>query len=436
MELAVSKNSIRSFCFLQIVNLSSCSSKNDILLWNVKTGKIKLIKKQYHDITSVNFTPFGTLASSIECFVYLWNGKTGKQLKIFVGHQNSVCFSPDGIKHQCLRVSVYGILRQEYKNVNFRVKIDQSSSLRMELYQQEMNFKHYHVMGCQDRIIIDQNDSDTTQCFSPDCSILATSKMMENYTLMGCQESFIKAKLDVHTHVIIRSVSLLMVLHQYHGVRVTRSDLGCQDRQQNFKFDGSKIQSQNIGFSPNGMTLAFSSFYKSICLWDFKTALKKIKLVFFSPDGKTLASVKITPSIYGIKGITIKSQIRWSFKFSSLSLFLFQWYQISIRQRGILLFVNGLSRQLDKNKIRQLQIKPHGQPVSPLIVLNQHLAVMITLSVYGMLIQKSKIRQSYQFNLVRKLLSRWYYIRFWQQKQVYQISLTFFISRSFISSKI
>jgi len=87
---------------------------NKISLWNITTGKlIRYISTLEKGVRDIAFSPdgktavsvgFGTGAEGIENSpgsIYLWDVKTGKMIREFVGHNrpvNTVAFSPDGTK--------------------------------------------------------------------------------------------------------------------------------------------------------------------------------------------------------------------------------------------------------------------------------------------------------------------------------------------------
>ncbi|CAK89259.1 unnamed protein product, partial (macronuclear) [Paramecium tetraurelia] len=127
---------------------------------------------------------------------------------------------------------------------------------------------------------------------------------------------------------------------------------------QKAKLDGHSYTVYSVNFSPDGTTLASGSRDNSIRLWDVKTGQQKAKLdghsstdysVNFSPDGTTLASGSLDNSIR-----------LWDVK---------------------------TGQQKPNQMVIQIKL---CQSILILMVLDQHLVVMITLSVYGMLRQDNK----------------------------------------------
>ncbi|CAK72861.1 unnamed protein product (macronuclear) [Paramecium tetraurelia] len=226
-------------------SLASCSDDNSIILWDIKTGKMKQIVKGKGVVKSLCLSPNNTtLAFSRKQCVYLWNLKTRKQKAKLDGHLDeirSVCFSQDGTT---LASSSYdkSIRLWDVKIKQQKAKLDGHSN------------RVYSVN------------------FSPDGTTLASGSLDKSILLWDVKTGQQKAKLDGHQDYVL-SVNFSPDGTTLASGNYDKSILlwDVKTGQQKAKLDGHSYSVQQVCFSPDGSTLASGSADKSIRLWDVKS---------------------------------------------------------------------------------------------------------------------------------------------------------------------
>ena len=232
--------------------LASSDSKGAIRLWNIASGKHKHILTPHEDVTKVMFSPNGqTLMSSSRGreTVQLWDANTG-ELKTNLENTKTfpqIVYSPDG---RTLAIHYY------YADTD-----------EIQLWDAETGELKTTLIGLK---------SENHIAFSPDGTTLATAD--KNYTvrLWDVQTGHLKNTLIGETNY-----SKVIEVNE-DGVRKVKS------------YASKRVQS--IAFSPDGDTLAVSS-YGEIRLWDIPTGTHQTTLtgngsfsrLVFSSDGRTLA---------------------------------------------------------------------------------------------------------------------------------------------------
>ncbi|CAD8161392.1 unnamed protein product [Paramecium octaurelia] len=313
-------------------SLASCNDDNSIILWVVKTGKVKFIIKDKKEVKQICFSPNNTTLAFISGkFVYLWNLKSRKQIKKLDGHSNdvsSICFSPNG--------TILATGSGDNSICLWDVKIGQQKA--------KLDNHQYAVYSI---------------CFSPDGTTLASGIGDNSIWLWDFKTGQQKAKLDGHQYEVCSicfspNGTILATGSGDNSICLWHVKTG----QLKAKLDGHSNTVYSICFSPDGATLASGSSDNSVRLWDVETGQQKAQL-------------------NGHSGTVIQS----------VSLLMVLYWRLVVQ---ITLSVYGMLRQ-DNKKPNQMVIHHQFiQFVTLLMVLHQHLVVMITLFVYGMLRQDNK----------------------------------------------
>ena len=231
--------------------LASGDSKGAIRLWDIASGKHKHIQTPHEDVIKVMFSPNGqTLMSNSRGreTVQLWDANTG-ELKTNLENAKTypqIVYSPDG-----------GTLAIHY----YYADTDE-----IQLWDAETGELKTTLTGWTENHI----------AFSPDGTTLATAD--KNYTVRlwdvqtGQPKKTFIGETDYYKVIEVNE----------DGVRKVKT------------YASKRVQS--IAFSPDGDTLAVSS-YGEIRLWDIPTGTHQTTLtgngsfsrLVFSPDGRTLA---------------------------------------------------------------------------------------------------------------------------------------------------
>ncbi|CAD8213690.1 unnamed protein product [Paramecium pentaurelia] len=262
----------------------SCSKFNNVEINGINLNGAKLfhcewknlrIDQQYyqvyHDsgILSQCFSPDGSkLASgSWDNTVCLRDVKTGKIKSLFIGHNSpiySVCFSP----HSTILASG-----------------SQGGSIRL-----------WDVKAGQEKAKLDGDCNCVySVTFSPDGLTLAS----------GSQDNCIRLW-DIRKHQLKSKQNSILMQFEWQYLF-----MGYQDQKKKFILDSYHDALFSVWFSPDDIrafysvcsspdgTIAFGSYYGTICLWDAKTGLQKFQLdghrstvysLCFTSDSKILAS--------------------------------------------------------------------------------------------------------------------------------------------------
>ena len=81
--------------------LASASNDKIVILWNMTSYMLNKIINHHIPVQTLAFNPINSqqLASAASCKVHLWDTESGKLIKSFMGHNNtinSICFILDG----------------------------------------------------------------------------------------------------------------------------------------------------------------------------------------------------------------------------------------------------------------------------------------------------------------------------------------------------
>ncbi|CAK93355.1 unnamed protein product (macronuclear) [Paramecium tetraurelia] len=244
------------------------------------------------DISGINL-------NQAQLFNCKWKDIKIHELNKLDGHSScirSVNFSPDVL----ISLSVYGMLRQDYKKPYWMVILEHVYSI---CYSPDGTTL---ASGSDDNTIriwdfkSQQRSQILSVCFSPDGTTLAFSSDDNSIYLWDLINVQYKGKLNGHNNSVIQvcfssdgntlascSYDLLICLWD------SKSQL------QNGYLYGHNDWVNTVCFSPDGNTLASGSYDQSLRLWDIKTGQQTAKFnghsdtvrsVCFSPDGKTIAS--------------------------------------------------------------------------------------------------------------------------------------------------
>jgi WD40 repeat protein/energy-coupling factor transporter ATP-binding protein EcfA2 len=255
---------------------ASISSDNKVQLWDTSSGKeIKTFKGHTDSINSVSFSPDGkTLASaSSDNTLKLWDISSGREIKTFKGHTdnvNSVSFSPDGktlasaSSDNTLKLWDISSSREikTFKGHTDNVNIVSFSpdGKTLASASSDNTLKLWDIInGREIKTFKGHTDSVNSISFSPDGKILASASSDNTLKLWD---------------IIDTGKAITTVTGHTDSVR-------------------------SVSFSPDGKTFASASWDKTIKLWDINSA-REIKTfkghtefvwnVSFSPDGKRLVS--------------------------------------------------------------------------------------------------------------------------------------------------
>ncbi len=260
--------------------LASCSTDNQIILWDVaQKTSVDTLMGHSDIVLSVAFSPDGTIlaSGSRDKKIVLWDVASGKPIRTlggwFSGHSelvDSVVFSPDG---QTLvsggwdsKVILWdvgsGKPRHTLKGHSgwvYSVAISPDGAI-VASGSRDQKIVLWNAKTGEQIITIDSEiDLVNVVAFSPDGRILATGGFRPNHIILW----------DVET-----------------GKRIG-------------VLTGHTERVNSVAFSPDGKTLASGSRDETIIFWNLKTGKQKFTLsdhkervfsVAFSPDGKTLAS--------------------------------------------------------------------------------------------------------------------------------------------------
>lgn len=236
--------------------LASGSEDTSVQLWKVQTGEIiRTLQGHKSGVWTVNFSPDGnTLASSgHDTFVQLWDVQEGQCKRTLPGHSSwvhSVSFSPNS------QLLVSG-------SVDFSVRLwDVRSGQCLKLLQG-------HKSGV----------------WTVDFSYIRSSTLSNSPNNKDVPSS--KAKDDYSFFLVSGGSDALVRLWNIAAGECFKS------------LQGHTSWVRSVSFSPDGRTLASSSFDLSIRLWNMQNGqcfqilqghTSGIRSVSFSPNGQTLAS--------------------------------------------------------------------------------------------------------------------------------------------------
>jgi len=268
-EIACFKGrSINSICFSSDGKTLAAGSEGEIVLWDVKTKKIKTtMNGGIFNSKSLIFSTNGTmLASMYPDAIFIWDVKTGEKKTVFDGHGLISCFSfsPDG-------------------------KIIASGSKKNSILLWDVDTGKVKA-----KLTVHTSDVDCIG-FSPDGRVLAYSTN-NTIQLWDVENKNNKVLNDLHAFNVLcfspGNKSLAMV-ENYNKIYLRDLKTGKETK----TISGPANSIFNAAFSPNGKTIATVS--NIIRLWDIETgkeinyvkgyADKIISLSFLS-DGKILAS--------------------------------------------------------------------------------------------------------------------------------------------------
>ena len=271
-------------------DLSNSSEKHEIKLWDLHTGELRTtFDNQDAWVNSVAFHPDGKMLASSDSkgAIRLWDIASGKHKHILTPHKivDEVMFSPDGQTIMSRRNNDYQLW--DVATGEFKISLDDPVTI------DNMVFSHdgAYLLGAN-RSELRLWDLDTGKIkmrlgipsaygmrpvFSPDGKTIASAGG-NDYTVQLWDSHTGKLK-----NALIRDPKYVKMIMVTEGIPEL--------------IDYATKRVESIAFSPDGRTLAVSS-YGEIVFWDTETGQHKKALtgegffdrLLFSPDGRTLAA--------------------------------------------------------------------------------------------------------------------------------------------------
>ena len=253
----------------------SGSFDGTIHLWSVETGKeLKVFRGHNNQVNSIAFSPDGTkiVSGSRNETICLWSVETGKELKVFRGHTNnitSVAFSPDGTKI-----------------------VSGSWDTTVRLWSIET--------GEELKVLEGHSSYVTSVAFSPDGTKIVSGSYDETIRLWsvetGKELKVFKGHSGYVTSVAFSPDGTKIV----SGSSDKTARLWSAETSEELKlFKGHTNGINSVAFSTDGTKILSGSSDKTICLWSVETGeeLKvfrghkgSVTSVSFSPDGTKILS--------------------------------------------------------------------------------------------------------------------------------------------------
>ncbi|WGV26771.1 protein kinase domain-containing protein [Halotia branconii] len=277
--------------------LVSGSGDGTIKLWNLATGEqIRTLIRHSSPVKTFTISPDGkTLASNgvIDILgkrdndktIKLWNLETGKQIRTFIGHSdsvNSVTFSPDGKT----LASGSGSFSFTLNNAN------NSNDKTIKLWNLET--------GKQIRTFIGHSSWINSVAISPDGKTLVSGSSDETIKLWNLEtgeqiRTFTGHSESVNSVAISPDGKTLVSGSSDETIKLWNLETGEQIR----TFTGHSESVNSVAISPDSKTLVSGSSDETIKLWNLETGEQirtftghsdPVNSVAISPDGKTLVS--------------------------------------------------------------------------------------------------------------------------------------------------
>lgn len=259
--------------------LASSSSDGSIKVWNLQGKLIKVLNGRVTRVNSISFSPddLTLVSSSHDGTIKLWRLADGFNLDTWEGHKGPVygtSFSPNGET----------IASASYDGI---VKLWRYNPWRKELkgHSSEVNNAN----------------------FSPDNRLLVSTSQDGTIKLWGSNGTFLGTL--SHSSGWYRSAIFSpdgkQVAAAWEKTIKLWDFLPCEDRSECLyrlrlakTFSGHKGRVYTISFSPDGKTIASSSFDKTVKIWNINGDLihtlsghlDAVYSVVFSPDGKMIGS--------------------------------------------------------------------------------------------------------------------------------------------------
>ena len=266
------------------------SEKHGIKLWDLHTGELRTtFDNQDAWVNSVAFHPDGKMlaSSDSEGTIRLWNINTGDHRPIYTPYKTvgKVTFSPDGQTIMSRRNNDYQLW--DVATGEFKARLDDTMKIDNIVFSPDGAFllgANWSELCLWDpdtgkiTMRLGVKSSHTTRpVFSPDGQTIA-SAVGNDYTVQLWDSHTGKRK-----NALIRDPKYIKMIMVTEGVPEL--------------IDYATKRVESIAFSPDGRTLAVSS-YGEIVFWDAETGQHKTTLtgegffdrLLFSPDGRTLAA--------------------------------------------------------------------------------------------------------------------------------------------------
>ncbi|MYA68613.1 WD40 repeat domain-containing protein, partial [Candidatus Poribacteria bacterium] len=285
-------------------------------LWDVDTGKQKLILQTEKNIFCAAFSPDSqTLAAGGWRELYLWNMDTGERTTLTAHLEEvvSVAFSPDGETLASaspdelhLWDSAYGTQKGSITgHTQYLRGFAVSSDGHTIATGNQEKIRLWDTINMSEKTTLFDDDwGNDSLAFSPDGSILASNmgaRIRLWDTATGTHRSTLTAYIGSARGSIIRALTF-----SPDGCFFANGHMGDETVwlwsagfTRKKILTGHSKQVSSLAFSSDSRTLASGSFDGTIRLWDTETGTHKITLaghtkwvesLAFSPDGKILAS--------------------------------------------------------------------------------------------------------------------------------------------------
>jgi WD40 repeat protein len=275
-SLKLHSQGVRSVTFSTDGRILAAGGYEQITMWDMTTGKeFRTIKgDSIGSVFSVAFSSDGKQLASggYEKNIKLWNVATGQEVETLTGHTkyiNSVAFSPDG-----------------------KTLASGSADTTVKLWDA--------ATGQEVRTL--KSDSHTVYeiAFSPDGKVLASVGLGGSEVKLwdiatGQEVKTLEGRVSSPKSVAFSADGKLLASGGHESISLW--DIGTG--QELKVLEGTTSGVESTTFSPDGKTLASGNWDRTVKLWDVATGQKLrtfkeqdfVRLIAFSEDGKTLASV-------------------------------------------------------------------------------------------------------------------------------------------------
>ena len=290
--------------------LASGASDNTVRIWDLESGESRVIEGHVGQVMSVAYSPDGRQLASgaLDKSVRIWNLESGESrvLGEYEGEIFSVAYSPDGRKlasgggDSKVRIwdfesgesRVLGCHEQAVTNVTFSADGKQLASGALDSKVRIWNLEsgESRILGCHADVV-------ASVAFSPDGRQLASGGY-EGMVLLWDLVSGESRVIEGHAG-FVRSVAFSPDgRHLASGAFDRTVRIWSLSNGAICVLEGNTGWGVSVAFSPDGRQLASGVFDRTVRIWDLKSGKSRVlggysdvvTSVAFSPDGRLLAN--------------------------------------------------------------------------------------------------------------------------------------------------